>query len=412
MSGTRCESGRACLVLWACALLGCREVPAPPSSVSAVPTADAAPPWSPKLNAPTPPRGMLWVPEGALIAGTPPGRIPRLADQELPGEQIVLHGFFIDIFAYPNEEGAIAQTGVTLAQAESSCAEQNKRLCTELEWERACKGPQNLTYEYGDRYRSDACSTGHAPRMLPSGYRPACRSEFGARDLHGSVWEWTQSRFGRGGSAELFALRGGNSVFGELVGRCANAMAKPAQAVSSDVGFRCCKGEVNQARVSLRIERGPPLTQRGQVDADVARVLEPLLPESVRQTLAGFGPWRVHALWDWRPVANVRLVVGAGCAGPAVARRCGVVVAQFTPGAPELMAWVWAGMYPATVRVRDDAKQIWVYGGDRTSNLRQPASFEWGSVRVGELERKLPSKGHGLTWLRESASRGLHGPGG
>jgi sulfatase-modifying factor enzyme 1 len=393
MSETRCDRSLRCLLVWASVFGGCRDVPTSPAGVNAAPVSESAPPWSPKVTAPTPPRGMVWVPEGALIAGTPPGRIPRIADQELPGEQLVLHGFFIDIFAYPNEEGAIPQTGVTRADAESSCAEQGKRLCTELEWERACKGPQNLTYEYGDRYRADACLTGHAPRMLPSGYRPACRSEFGARDLHGSVWEWTQSRFARGGSAELFTLRGGNSALGEVVGRCANAMGKPPQTVSSQVGFRCCKGDVNDARVSLRIERGPALTQRAQVDPDVPRVLDRLLPVSVQETLAGFGPWHIYGVWDWRPMGNVRLVVGTGCAGAAPARRCGVVIAQFTAGAPELMAWVWAGIYPAALRVREDATRLWVYGGDRTSNFRQPASFEWGSVRVGEVERKLPPKG-------------------
>ena len=62
------------------------------------------------------------MPEGALVAGTPEGRVPRLADQEMPGQQIVLHGFFIDMFPYPNEEGAIPRTGVTQAEAEALCA--------------------------------------------------------------------------------------------------------------------------------------------------------------------------------------------------------------------------------------------------------------------------------------------------
>ena len=88
---------------------------------------------------------MVWVPAGALVAGTPPEQLPRIADEEMPGEQVVLQGFYIDIFAYPNEEGAIPKTNVTHAAGGELCAEQGKRLCTELEWERACKGPQNTT---------------------------------------------------------------------------------------------------------------------------------------------------------------------------------------------------------------------------------------------------------------------------
>src|SRR5262245_8739622 len=99
------------------AALACRELPrrAPAES-----TPDASPPpWQSSPKAPTPPRGMAWVPEGALVAGTPEGRVPRIADQEMAGQQLVLHGFFIDLFAYPNEEGAIPRTGVTQAEAEA-----------------------------------------------------------------------------------------------------------------------------------------------------------------------------------------------------------------------------------------------------------------------------------------------------
>ena len=332
---------------------------------------------------------MVWVPEGALIAGTPPDRLPRIADEEMPGEQVVLHGFFIDIFAYPNEEGAIPQTGTTHTQAQSLCADRRKRLCTELEWERACKGPQNSIYEYGDRYRSDACLTGRAPRMLPSGYRPACRSEFGARDMHGSVWEWTMSRWGRGTAAQLFTLRGGNAAAGELVGRCANAMARPPETSSSQVGFRCCMGKPNDAEVSLHIERGVPLEQRAKVERGMARGLDAILPAAVRQTLAGYGAWRVTSIWNWHPIGNVQLLVGGGCAGYAPARRCGVVVADLAGGAPALAAWVWAGHYPPAARVSKDPRRLWVYGGDRLSHFRQAVHFEWGRVRVGEVERNV-----------------------
>ncbi|HTV19589.1 MAG TPA: SUMF1/EgtB/PvdO family nonheme iron enzyme [Polyangiaceae bacterium] len=372
------------------AALACRETPTRPAPAELAPDA-AQPPWQfSSSRAPTPPRGMVWVPEGALVAGTPEGRIPRIADQEMPGQQLVLHGFFMDMFAYPNEEGAIPHTGVTQSEAEALCAEQGKRLCSELEWERACKGPENSIYEYGDRYRADVCSTGRSPRMLPNGYRQGCRSEFGVRDLHGGVWEWTASRWGRGGDPKLVALRGGNGEAGDVVGRCANAVPRAPAAGSATIGFRCCQGEVNEARVTITLDRGKALDSRPQVEASVAQRFASIVPEEVNRALDGFGSWEPAALWDWRPIANTRFLVGGGCAGNARAQRCGVLVAELVSGQPQFMAWVWSGIWPATVRTATDSRsKLWVYGGDRTSQLRQAVWFESGRLRLGEVQRRF-----------------------
>src|SRR5690606_9412335 len=145
-----------------------------------------------------PRRGMAWIAGGALVAGSPVNTFPRIADQEMPGLQVILKGFYIDTFAYPNEEGAIPLTNVTQAEAQTLCEQRDKRLCSELEWERACKGPENNIYEYGEPYRAETCNTGLQPVLAPSGLRVGCKSDFGVHDLHGGVWEWTSSRWGRG----------------------------------------------------------------------------------------------------------------------------------------------------------------------------------------------------------------------
>ena len=387
MSATRCNSLLVCAGL--ALALACRD-----NAVKGVPAAreaaDAAPPWRAESRAPTPPRGMVWIPEGALVAGTPPGRLPRLPDQEMAGEQVVLHGYFIDQFAYPNEEGAIPTTGLTRPQAEAACGEQGKRLCTELEWERACKGPENTTYEYGDRYRPDVCLTGRAPRMLPSGFRQGCRSEFGVRDMHGGVWEWTASRFGRGGDSSLVTLRGGNGDAGDVIGRCANALSRAPNTHSPQVGFRCCMGEPNEAVVSLSFERGKPLEQRLPLERELAEQIEALAPSEVNQGLPKERAWQAGSLWDWRPVPNAHLVVAGGCAGAPTSRRCGALVADMVGGEPQYLSWVWVGLWPPTLRVSTvAANKLWIYGGDRTSPLRQAALFEWGRVRLGEMQRKF-----------------------
>src|SRR5690606_37275512 len=135
------------------------------------------PPIGPPPDRPSPRVGIASIPRGALVAGTPADKVPRLADQEMAGEQVTLEGLYIDRFLYPNEEGAIPVTGVTQQEARGLCAEQNKRLCSELEWERACKGPDNRTYEYGERYRESICETGKAAQLRPSGLHVPCQSD-------------------------------------------------------------------------------------------------------------------------------------------------------------------------------------------------------------------------------------------
>jgi sulfatase modifying factor 1 len=178
---------------------------------------------APSATAPGAPRpGMLWIPSGVLRAGSGVDEVPRVADAELPGVEVPLGGFYVDVLAWPNEPGAIATTDVTRDDATRLCESKAKRLCSELEWERACKGPDHTRYEYGSAYDARVCGAGAHPEsssQRPSGQRPGCRSGFGARDMHGGVSEWTDSRWGRGAAHDLGVVRGGNDVAGELVTR-------------------------------------------------------------------------------------------------------------------------------------------------------------------------------------------------
>ena len=65
---------------------------------------------------------MVWIPPGPLVAGTPPDRLPRIADEEMPGEQVILKAYYIDVFPFPNEEGAIPLTNVAQSEAAKLCA--------------------------------------------------------------------------------------------------------------------------------------------------------------------------------------------------------------------------------------------------------------------------------------------------
>jgi formylglycine-generating enzyme len=376
----------ASLAVCACRDRSQPERGTPSGSASA---ATSSEPIGPPVAQAAPQKGMVWIPPGALVAGTPPDSLPRIADEEMPGEQVIMKGFYIDIFSYPNEEGAIPLTNVTQPEAEGLCSELGKRLCTELEWERACKGPASTTYEYGERYRPDVCATGALPALRPSGLKVGCRSEFGVRDLHGGVWEWTASRWGRGVARELTTVRGGNAPAGELVGRCANAMGRPPESKAGSVGFRCCSGPKNAADITLNVSGGQKLEHKHSVDRKLARAIIAALPEEAKKDI-GHREFKIDRSFVWRPIGNEDLVVMGGCAGIAQEPSCGIVITRVVLDRPSILAWASSGHWAPAVHTDVDARDIWLFGGDELGNFRRLVAYVWGRVSVGPKERRVP----------------------
>jgi sulfatase modifying factor 1 len=263
---------------------------------------------------PTPPPGMIWIPAGALHAGTAKNKVPRIAEEELPGTDVSLGAFWVDALPYPNEPGAIATTNVSRDEAEQLCTSKGKRLCTELEWEHACKGAANATYEYGDDYAQDKCATGvtvEEGARRPLGDRVGCKSDFGVREMHGGAWEWTASKWSRGHKDDLGVLRGGNALAGELVGRCANALGRAPATKSPTMGFRCCKGEPNTATVDLVLAAGRALEpQLKPNNARIGRAARAI----AGVTLPDTGKFFITSAWTWRPVPNESIILASGCA--------------------------------------------------------------------------------------------------
>lgn len=299
-------------------------------TASAVSTGEVTQDRAPSL--PEQKKGMVWIPKGTLIAGTPTAVVPRIADEELPGSEIEMNGFYIDMYPFPNEPGGIPTTNVSRDEAQKQCESRGKRLCTELEWERACKGDTNTTYEYGSNYRQAACGTGvpvEKAANRTNGEFPACKSSFGVMDLHGGVWEWTASTWeGRkAGEQNSGVLRGGNATSGELVGRCANSLARSVSSKTATIGFRCCQGERNTAEVKLQLETKPAFERLPTVRATTAGL------SAVPRTLWGASaPAHVEFFraWHWRPVSDEDLVITSGCERKMIGqdKRCGVVIAR------------------------------------------------------------------------------------
>jgi formylglycine-generating enzyme required for sulfatase activity len=122
----------------------------------------------------------------------------------------------IDRYEAPNEPNAKPLRMQSADDAESFCRARDKRLCTEDEWLRACRGPSGTPYPYGSRYDEHACNHDKQHRVPswkllaswpseqaraeadrldqsePSGARSSCVSAEGVHDLTGNVAEWVK----------------------------------------------------------------------------------------------------------------------------------------------------------------------------------------------------------------------------
>ncbi|MBV9948780.1 MAG: formylglycine-generating enzyme family protein [Myxococcales bacterium] len=325
---------------------------------------------------------MAWIPAGTLRAGSAPDELPRVAGAELPGADVPLAGFYIDTLPWPNEQGAIPTTNVTRDEAARLCATKRKRLCTELEWERACKGPDNTRYEYGSVYDASSCGSGaHAegPDRRPSGESLTCRSGFGVREMHGGAWEWTDSRWGRGSTADLGVIRGGSDAEGELSMRCAFARSMAPGDRSPGTGFRCCAGPRNDAEVHLDVKTGPLLER---VASRPSPALDALGGISCGGTKAASPCW-VARTWVWRPEPNVELTVGGGCVGHWPTAHCGVAVSRGPSGASQVILQVDTGQAePDVVYVSRPEGRLRLRAADVHGRFVREIVYSYGRLQL------------------------------
>ncbi len=140
--------------------------------------------------------------------------------------------YCIDRYESPGK-GRMPETGVSFAQAAAECRTRGARLCSESEWEAACRGEGDSSYPYGSSYRRGVCNTdtSHSGAITVAGQLAECVSAAGAYDMSGNVAEWVADETLRGGSA-----------LDRSDGRCSRSRRVPKQHLEgfSDVGFRCC----------------------------------------------------------------------------------------------------------------------------------------------------------------------------
>jgi len=215
--------------------------------------------------------------EAPGIGGCPPGML-AIRDDVLGGfcvdryeaSLVTLSGETWSPYVHPDGTplravsvaGAIPQAYVDAVSAADACANGGKRLCTDAEWLRACRGPDDSVYPYGDELAVGACNDhrdvhpavqyfgtsdawiwsalGNACiDQLPGTVAPAgsfgdCATVEGALDMVGNLHEWTADPNGtfRGGFYVDTVLNGPGCLYATT--------AHDVLHWDYSTGFRCC----------------------------------------------------------------------------------------------------------------------------------------------------------------------------
>jgi sulfatase modifying factor 1 len=228
---------------------------------------------------------------GVVAAVVALGARPARSQVQCPGGMAYINGFCIDRFEaslveiLPSGEerphspylnpgstpvravsarGVVPQGYISQVQATQACARAGKRLCGEAEWFRACRGPRQRNFGYGNTRDQGRCNENHRwhpvvrlfsatarylwgmsqmndPQInqLPgtlalTGAHNGCTSEHGVFDMVGNLHEWTNDPEG--------TFRGGYYMDTTLNGDGCWYRTAGHNTVYHDysIGFRCC----------------------------------------------------------------------------------------------------------------------------------------------------------------------------
>lgn len=207
----------------------------PPEATSAAYRApEVAPEPRPTFEPPTTGE-RIRIEAGTLLVGSAPGRVGRRPSVEADLTPVDVPGFDIDRLPYPNDPDRPAQLTSTRAEAEQMCDADGRRLCRELEWERACRGDGADEFATGPDLDLATCVDDPA----------ACASPLGVLDLGFRAPEWTASdaepRLAR--LERTAVVRGARPDSTLAAHRCGTRHVKDPRGGGRALAFRCCGGD-------------------------------------------------------------------------------------------------------------------------------------------------------------------------
>ena len=154
--------------------------------------------------------------------------------------------------------GAVPQAYIKQTEAAAACTAAGKRLCSDVEWLRACQGPSLDAYPYGNTHQPGTCNDARTvdpavelygtsdpwiqdhldspcldqlpDGLAKNGAHTGCTTPEGVFDLMGNLREWTDDPSG--------TLRGGDFV---MSSGCADVITQHDTFFwDYTTGFRCC----------------------------------------------------------------------------------------------------------------------------------------------------------------------------
>ena len=119
------------------------------------------------------------------------------------------------------------------------------RLPSEREWEKAASwdaaSQKKRVYPWGDEFDGSLCNRWESRicKTAPVGFYPLGVSAYGAQDMAGNVWEWTESPWEEGGETRV--VRGGSWVDGHGDAACARRDFDLPDLRYYNLGLRCAR---------------------------------------------------------------------------------------------------------------------------------------------------------------------------